>query len=80
MKTRVRGQIQTGSERKIGVYRTNIEPVIANQRARWCGNPPDFQDTIIEQLPFLPTFMEELGLFWLAGRSGGLASVRTGSQ
>ena len=28
-------------EREIGVYRTKIEHVIANQRARWCGNPPD---------------------------------------
>ena len=30
-----------GSEGQIGVYRTKIEHVIANQRARWCGNPPD---------------------------------------
>ena len=34
-------QTLEGDFKKIGVYRTKIEHVIANQRARWCGNPPD---------------------------------------
>ena len=43
---------------------------------RTLANPPDFQDTIIEQLPLFSAFMEEPGLFWLTGRSGGLPHQR----